>query len=211
MAFLDTEHAEAGPALSPDGRWLAYSSNESGQYEVYIRPFPGPGSQTTISSTDGGSYPVWARNGREIFYLDGRLPGVLTVATVRTEPDFRVESRDPLFPWTPFSTVGDSGLYDLSSEAQQILAIGLFSGSEEGGKVVLVESPCGPAARAPSSGDKSPSDRARARVPGTVPRPGAGCPGCKSGIAGTPGRGSRARGRRSAATGRTPSGLDVTS
>ena len=61
------------------------------------------------------------------------------MATVRTEPNVHVELSEALFPWTPFSTAGDSRLYDLSADAQQILAIGLFSESGDGGKVVLVE------------------------------------------------------------------------
>jgi WD40 repeat protein/predicted Ser/Thr protein kinase len=56
------------PAFSPDGRWLAYQSNETGRYEVFVRPFRGPGSKSPIS-TEGGRFPVWSRNGRELFYL----------------------------------------------------------------------------------------------------------------------------------------------
>src|SRR5262249_32637623 len=51
------------PRLSPNGRWLAYESDESGRNEVYVRPFPGSGSRWTVSK-DGGDQPVWARNGR---------------------------------------------------------------------------------------------------------------------------------------------------
>jgi serine/threonine-protein kinase len=57
------------PALSPDGHWLAYQSNETGIFEVYVRPFPGPGSKSQIS-TGGGRLPVWSRNGRELFFLN---------------------------------------------------------------------------------------------------------------------------------------------
>ncbi len=66
--FLNSPFAEAFPAFSPDGRWLAYQSNESGQYEIYIRPFPGPGGKWQISS-GGGEIPIWSENGRELFYL----------------------------------------------------------------------------------------------------------------------------------------------
>ena len=59
---------EADPAFSPDGRWLAYASNESGTAnEVYVRPFPGPGGKWQIS-TGGGGWPKWSRNGKELFY-----------------------------------------------------------------------------------------------------------------------------------------------
>lgn len=66
--FLNTPFGEFGPAFSPDGRWLAYYSNESGRFEIYVRPFPGPGGKWQIS-TGGGSTPQWSRNGRELFYL----------------------------------------------------------------------------------------------------------------------------------------------
>ncbi|MGH9365020.1 MAG: hypothetical protein ACRD1B_07125, partial [Thermoanaerobaculia bacterium] len=56
--------------FSPDGRWVAYTSNESGRFEVCVRPYPGPGGKWLIS-TDGGAAPVWARSGREIFYRSG--------------------------------------------------------------------------------------------------------------------------------------------
>jgi serine/threonine-protein kinase len=55
------------PVFSPDGRWIAYHSNESGRFDVYVRPFPGPGAAYLVS-TDGGSYPVWSRTRSEIVY-----------------------------------------------------------------------------------------------------------------------------------------------
>ena len=72
--FLNGPSNEWQAAFSPNGRWLAYSSNESGRAEVYVRPFPGPGGRWQIS-TESGSHPTWSRNGRELFYetLDQRL------------------------------------------------------------------------------------------------------------------------------------------
>ena len=58
---------QRAPAFSPDGRWIAYESNQSGQYNVYVRPFPGPGSQTPIS-TAGGEFPTWSRTRHELVY-----------------------------------------------------------------------------------------------------------------------------------------------
>jgi hypothetical protein len=71
---VQTGFDEVHGQFSPDGRWLAYSSNESGRYEVYIRPFPGPGGRSTVS-TGGGIYPRWSRDGQELFYitLDNRV------------------------------------------------------------------------------------------------------------------------------------------
>jgi Tol biopolymer transport system component len=65
--FVNSAFVEGEPAFSPDGRWLAYSSTESGNYEVYVRPFPGPGGKWQIS-TGGGEHPKWSRNGKELFY-----------------------------------------------------------------------------------------------------------------------------------------------
>ena len=68
--FLQTRFNEGGARFSPDGRWLAYVSNESGRYEVYVRPFPGPGEGRPVS-LEGGTEPVWARSGAELFYRSG--------------------------------------------------------------------------------------------------------------------------------------------
>ena len=66
--------SEFDPAWSPDGKWIAYVSVESGRTEVYVRPFPGPGGRWQISAA-GGRFPIWSRNGRELFYesLDNRV------------------------------------------------------------------------------------------------------------------------------------------
>ncbi len=65
--FLNSEFSEQYPQFSPDGRWLVYSSNESGRQEVYVRPYPGPG-RTLQVSTEGGIEPAWSRDGKEILY-----------------------------------------------------------------------------------------------------------------------------------------------
>lgn len=72
--FLATEFNEFGARFSPDGRWIAYTSNESGQLEVYLRSFPGPGGVSQVS-TEGGDNPVWRSDGKEIYYysLDDKL------------------------------------------------------------------------------------------------------------------------------------------
>ncbi len=67
FVFLNGPFAERAPMFSPDGRWLAYQSTESGRDEVYVRPFPGPGSRWPIS-TDGGTTPTWSRTSNELFF-----------------------------------------------------------------------------------------------------------------------------------------------
>ena len=70
--FLQTPFDERHPSFSPDGRWMAYDSNESGAYQVYVRAFPDKGGKWQISNS-GGIYPVWSRNGRELFFrTDGQ-------------------------------------------------------------------------------------------------------------------------------------------
>ncbi len=69
--FLRTPFRESGSGFSPDGRWLAYESNESGGPEVYVQAFPGPGGKVRVS-IDGGTSPVWSRDGKELFYRNDR-------------------------------------------------------------------------------------------------------------------------------------------
>jgi serine/threonine-protein kinase len=76
--FVNTPFSENGAAFSPDGRWLAYFSNESGKPEVYVRPYPGPGGKWQVS-TDGGVGPIWSPNGKELFYQT--LESKIMVAT----------------------------------------------------------------------------------------------------------------------------------
>jgi serine/threonine-protein kinase len=69
--FLSTPFNEVDPAFSPDGRWLAYRSNESGRSEVYVRPFPGPGGKSQVSANGVSMGPIWSRIRRELFYGAG--------------------------------------------------------------------------------------------------------------------------------------------
>ena len=90
--FLDKSYAERQPAFSTDGRWLAYTSDESGRNEIYVRPFPGPGGKWQISA-GGGSFPTWSPNGKELFYLDADLRRIM-VSTYAVEGEtFRPAER----------------------------------------------------------------------------------------------------------------------
>ncbi len=96
---LGTPSNEYEPAFSPDGRWIAYSSNESGRYEVYVRPFPGgaaSGSGKWQISTGGGSHPIWSRNGRELFY-EGPGNHITAAAYTATADAF---ATDKPHPWS---------------------------------------------------------------------------------------------------------------
>jgi serine/threonine-protein kinase len=80
--FLATPFSEQAARFSPDGHWVAYESNESGEFSVYVRPFPGPGPVTQVSS-DGGVEPVWSGDGRHLFYRDGARLIETSVSTTR--------------------------------------------------------------------------------------------------------------------------------
>jgi hypothetical protein len=79
-AILATPSSEKEAVFSPDGRWLAYVSDESGAFEVYAQPFPGPGPRVQVS-TGGGTEPAWSRAGDELFFRNGRQ--MLAVAAPR--------------------------------------------------------------------------------------------------------------------------------
>jgi serine/threonine-protein kinase len=91
--FHKTRFGEFFSAFSPNGHWMAYTSDESGRYEVYVRPFPGPGGQWQIS-TSGGEEPVWAPNGEALFYRNGQK---WMIADVDTKSDFSAKPPRLLF------------------------------------------------------------------------------------------------------------------
>jgi hypothetical protein len=94
VTLLATSADERQARLSPDMRWLAYSSNESGRHEVYVRRFPGGESKWQVS-TRGGAQPMWRHDGRELFYLG--LDGTLMVATVKRDDAFETNPPRALF------------------------------------------------------------------------------------------------------------------
>jgi Tol biopolymer transport system component len=109
---------EAYPALSPNERWVAFVSDQSGQPEVYVRPFSGDGDQLQVSLA-GGSEPVWRPDGRELFYRSqGEGEPELMVATVRTERQFVVTSRRALFPVGDIVATTPHPNYDVSPDGR---------------------------------------------------------------------------------------------
>jgi Tol biopolymer transport system component len=125
VVLLDTPFREPNPAISPDERWLAYSSYESGRWGVYVRSVEGTGGRAQVSTREGTN-PVWARRGGEFFYLDtSDISRYLTVATVRLDPDFAVESRERLTSWGSYATGPLDLHWDLSPDDLTVLAIRL--------------------------------------------------------------------------------------
>ena len=117
--FLRTRFDEAGPRFSPDGRWLAYISNESGRYEIYVQPYPGPGGKWQIS-TEGGNEPVWNPNGRELFYRSGNK---MMVVDITTQPGFAAGTPRKLFEGLYDPAPYPLANYDVSRDGQRFLMI----------------------------------------------------------------------------------------
>jgi serine/threonine-protein kinase len=111
---------ERGPQLSPDGKWLAYSSTESRQAEVYVSPFPNTSASRTQVSLNGGNEPLWAPNGKELFYLSGTE---LVAARIEAAPPaIRVVSRTRLFSRASYNRNATVGrMYDVSPDGQRFI------------------------------------------------------------------------------------------
>jgi Tol biopolymer transport system component len=118
--FLQTQFNEINSRFSPDGRWIAYSSNESGRYEVYVAPFPGPGGKWQVS-TAGGDWPRWRRDGKEIFYVAPAPDEKLMAAVVNGGGSaFEVGAVQPLFDMRG-EAPNQSRMYDVSPDGQRFL------------------------------------------------------------------------------------------
>ncbi len=117
LPFAVGEFAEVSASFSPNGRWIAYESDESGRSEVYVSPFPSPGRKRQIS-TEGGGNPKWRGDGREMYYLANG--GKLMAASVDGSGDtFKVESETELFR-APRLAVGNSD-YDVTADGERFL------------------------------------------------------------------------------------------
>jgi eukaryotic-like serine/threonine-protein kinase len=113
--------AELYPAVSPDGRWLAYASNESGTSEVYVRPFPETATAKWQVSTAGGREPAWARSGRELFYLNGK--NEMVAAEIQTGTTFSVGKQRVLFPASDFARPGPVPSYSVGPDDKRFLMV----------------------------------------------------------------------------------------
>ena len=135
VAILETPFNELAPSLSPDGRWLAYQSDESGRHEAYVRPFPGPGGRVPVS-LEGGLRPIWASNQREIFYVAGDASRM--IATVRTDPEFVVESRESFASAAGFYGGTGARLFSLAPDDQRLLAGRLNTGRQANEDILVL-------------------------------------------------------------------------
>jgi hypothetical protein len=119
--FSQTEFVERHGQFSPDGRWIAYTSDESGASEIYVAPFPGPGGRQQISNS-GGRQPRWRGDGKEIFYLD--RDNKLMAATVNGQgPSLVVGAARPLFEVRSpgEESLGFWHVYDMTADGQRFV------------------------------------------------------------------------------------------
>jgi serine/threonine-protein kinase len=121
--LLKEKYYEAQPQVSPDGRWIAYTSNESGQNQVCVRPFPEVEGGLWQVSTTGGDSPLWSPDSREIFFRNG---DAVMGTSLRTDPTFSFETPKMLFRGTYVRSVlafgnWDFATWDISPDGQRFL------------------------------------------------------------------------------------------
>jgi serine/threonine-protein kinase len=121
VSLVATPAQEFHPALSPDQRWLAYASNESGTFEVYVRPFPETSSAKWQVSTAGGAEPTWSKDGRHLYYINGR--NEMTSADVAAGAAFTLGKQRTLFSVAQFTRTGPIPSYSLAPDGEHFLMV----------------------------------------------------------------------------------------
>jgi len=116
--LLHEEYIQHQPVISPDGKYMAYMSTESGKMEVYVRPFPEVNKGKWPISTDGGESPLWSRDGRELFYRNG---GAIMAVAVDTKSTFSAGKPKMLFQGTYLTGYEDSPAWDMSPDGKLFL------------------------------------------------------------------------------------------
>jgi Tol biopolymer transport system component len=130
LPVLATSFDEGRPALSPDGRWLAYESDETGQREIYVRPYPNVDSGKWQVSTNGGAQPLWAPDNSKLYFVG---PGQLMEADVETDPTFRRQTPRVLFALDGFQISPNTRRdYDVSADGERFLMLRTSADSDEG-------------------------------------------------------------------------------
>jgi hypothetical protein len=122
---VNTSAYEGGPQFSPDGRLIAYASDESGQMQVYVRPFPGLDRRWQVS-TQGGTQPLWNKNGNEIFYRNGNK---MMAVNISSSGDLTLSQPRQLFEQRyAFQNISVAN-YDVSSDGQRFVMVKDEAGS----------------------------------------------------------------------------------
>jgi Tol biopolymer transport system component len=118
--YLQTPFDQRHPSFSPDGRWMAYDSNESGAYQVYVRAYPDKGGKWQISNS-GGMYPMWSRNGRELFFRTE--DNQIMVANYTVKADTFVADKPRVWSEKKIANIGILANYDLAPDGKRIVAL----------------------------------------------------------------------------------------
>ncbi len=125
VTFVATPAAERSPKLSPDGRFVAYLSNESGRYEVYVRPFPEGAGKSQVS-VNGGSRLHWRSDGTELYYVEGTS---LMLVTIQTDQGISMGQPQVLFE-SDALTSNPYASYDVSADGQRFVMISSVEGED---------------------------------------------------------------------------------
>jgi serine/threonine-protein kinase len=121
--LIHTKYRETNAEISPNGRWIAYESDESGTNQVYVRPFPNVDGGHWQISTGGGSRPLWARNGRELFYLDDAANRLMVVPVQTGGQTFTGGNPVKVFDNRIVSNWTAERSFDISPDGQRFLVI----------------------------------------------------------------------------------------
>jgi serine/threonine protein kinase/Tol biopolymer transport system component len=121
IALVATAAGESSPALSPDGRWLAYVSTESGISEVFVSPFPNTGERRWKISAQGGQEPVWSHSGKELFYRVAGSTNAQMVMTVSPGNTFVPGARRMLFPLTRYAMSATHQQYAVAADGRFLM------------------------------------------------------------------------------------------
>jgi Tol biopolymer transport system component len=119
IPLVATRLTEVAPALSPDGRWLAYTSNETGRFETYVVPFPNVDAARWAISVAGGTEPLWSHRGSELFYRDASQNFV--AVEVKTRPTFSLGRSTVLFSAAPFDAYNFAALYAVAADDRRFM------------------------------------------------------------------------------------------
>jgi serine/threonine protein kinase len=134
--LIDTSFDEVAPAVSPDGRWLAYTSDEGGQANIYVRFFPDADVQWRVS-TNGGTGPIWTRGGKELMYANGA--DSMVVVEIDAAEEFEFGEEKVLFSTYPYRTDFFHQSYDVTADGQRFVMIRIDEAGRASDELIVVE------------------------------------------------------------------------